>query len=95
MRGLNISRIIWFDEVNSRLTGANARLREFDCKGLICVAVFAAKRAVSGEIAEIPGFDGKNREFGPHRETARGAAFRRHADPCRCPSTGHCIIITS
>jgi hypothetical protein len=68
MRSPNISR---FGKFNSRFGWANsgfAALREFSGKGLIRFIVSAAERRRSRKIGKIPGFDGKNREFGPHRQ---------------------------
>jgi hypothetical protein len=53
---------------NSRLSWTNSRfrlLREFAGKRLICLPVIATKWRFHWEIDEIPGFDGKNREFRP------------------------------
>jgi hypothetical protein len=65
-----------FGVFNSRL-GPNkfpfSLLRELSGKGLICLAVFAAKTAVIGKIEKIPASTGNNREFAAG-ETAGGAA---------------------
>src|SRR5262249_45819333 len=59
-----------FGVFNSRLGGRKfplPALRELAGKGLIHLAVFAAKTAVIGQNGENSRFDGNNREFGRRR----------------------------
>jgi hypothetical protein len=66
----------WFGEFNSLLGRREfpfAVLREFARKGLIYLAVFAARRRVLGKIDEIPGLSGKTGNFASPAERAVGA----------------------
>jgi hypothetical protein len=71
---------------NSRFGGFNSRLcpnkfafpplRELASKGLIWLAVFAAKTAVIGKNLKNSRFHGNNREFCPQRRERGGAQLR-------------------
>jgi len=81
VRGWGVPKILGensrFGEFNSRLGRREfpfALLREFARKGLIYLAVFAAKMAGAGENRRNSRFVGKNREFCPTGRTVRGAA---------------------